>query len=317
MLSFAIRRLISAVPVFFGILAISFVFVQLLPGDPVLMMIGDTDSVTEEYLAQRRAALGLDRSLPVQFIAWMGQLSQGNLGYSFLTKLPVQDMLLERIGPTLLLAGSAMCMALLIGVPLGTWSALRQNTGIDYTAAVVSMLAISIPNFFLGLLGIFVFSLNLGILPSSGMQTPGAPFALVDLLRHLILPAGILSAVLIGPYVRYTRQGMLEVMRSDFIVTATAKGVPRFGVIFGHALRNALIPLTTVLAIQIPSLFAGAVVIETVFSWPGMGRLVLSSISQRDYPVILAVVLLSALLVMIFNFLADVVAGILDPRIRL
>lgn len=316
MIAYTARRLLTALPVFLGILMLSFAFVQMLPGDPVLMMLGETDQVTEEFIEQRRAELGLDRSIPVQFFAWLRELAQGNLGNSFTTGQPVSELLLERIGPTLALTGTALLLALTIGVPLGVLSAIRQNTAIDYGAATVSMLAISIPNFFLGLLGIFLFSLWLGVLPSGGMQTPGQPFSWGDLLTHLILPASILAAVLLGPYVRYTRQGMLEVMRQDYMVAAKAKGVSRPGIVVRHGLRNALIPLSTVVAIQIPALLAGAVVIETVFSWPGMGRLIFTSITQRDYPIILAVVMLSAILVMLFNLMADLLAGVLDPRIR-
>ena len=179
------------------------------------------------------------------------------------------------------------------------------------------MFAISIPIFFLGLMAIYVFSLRLGWLPPGGISTLGVTGSFSDTVRHLALPACVLSAVLLGPYVRYVRQSMLEVLGMDYIRTAIAKGAPRMRVVFRHALRNALIPLTTVLAIQIPALLAGTLVIETVFAWPGLGLLVYDAISNRDYPIILAVVMLSAALVVLFNLIADVVAAVLDPRIRL
>ena len=179
------------------------------------------------------------------------------------------------------------------------------------------MLAISIPNFFLGLMAIYLFSLKLGWLPTGGLRTLGAEPSFGDSLAHLIMPAGVLAAVLIGPYVRYTRQSMLDVLHQDYMTTPKAKGVPRPLILTFHGLRNALVPLTTVIAIQIPALLAGTVIIETIFTWPGMGQLVLEGISRRDYPIIVGVVLVSAVLVMAFNLIADMMAAILDPRIRL
>jgi peptide/nickel transport system permease protein len=181
----------------------------------------------------------------------------------------------------------------------------------------LSMVAISIPVFFLGLMAIYFFSLQLGWFPPGGRATLGIQDSLSDTVSHLTLPACVLASVLIGPYVRYVRQSMLEVLSMDYIRTAVAKGVPRTRIIFRHALRNALIPLTTVLAIQIPALLAGTLVIETVFAWPGLGQMVYQAISDRDYPIILAVVLLSATLVVVFNLIADIVAAVLDPRIRI
>jgi peptide/nickel transport system permease protein len=318
MLTYLVRRLLIAIPVLFGILLISFVFVRLLPGDPMQVLLSPEQlGSSPEFVAQRRAELGLDDPVTVQYVAWVREVFQGNLGYSFHRRVPVTEMIGDRVGPTLLLTSAGVGLALLIGVPVGVFAALKQNSWVDYLSAAGSMLAISIPNFFLGLMAIYVFALWLGWLPTGGMGTLGAEPTFLDTVSHLALPAGVLSAVLLGPYVRYTRQSMLEVLRQDYITTANAKGVSRPGVTVFHALRNALVPLTTVLAIQIPALLAGTVIIETIFSWPGVGRLVLVAITSRDYPVILGVVLMSALLVMIFNLLADVAAAILDPRIRL
>ena len=250
-------------------------------------------------------------------MAWVGEVFKGNLGTSFHRRAPVTELIWGRVGPTALLTGTGVIIALLIGVPTGVIAAIRQNSWFDYFSATGSMVAISIPNFFLGLMAIFVFSLQLRWLPTGGLRTLGGTPSFGDSLRHLIMPAGVLSAVLIGPYVRYTRQSMLEVLRQDYITTATAKGVPRQAILVFHGLRNALIPLTTVIAIQIPALLAGTVIIETIFSWPGMGQLVLEGITRRDYPIIIGVVLVSAVLVMIFNLLADLLAAVLDPRIRL
>jgi len=317
-LAYLVRRIMIAVPVLLGILALSFILVHMLPGDPATVLLTPEEMVGDPGLIERRRAeLGLDRPLPVQYVAWLGEVANGNLGVSFHRKIPVTEMIAPRVMPTLILSGTGMVVALLIGVPVGVAAALRQNTKFDYAAGVGSMFAVSVPTFFQGLIAIYVFSIGLGWLPSGGMRTLGVPASGLDLLKHLVLPASVLSAVLMGPYVRYTRQSLLDVLRLDHVTTAKAKGVPRWGVVVKHALRNSLIPLTTVLALQIPSLLAGTVIIEYVFSWPGMGRLVIEGINSRDYPVILAVVMITAVLVLLFNFLADVTAAILDPRIRL
>jgi len=290
-----------------------------LPGDPMLALMGPAElGASPEFVARRRAELGLDRPIVVQYAAWVREVFQGNLGYSFHKNLPVTQMIGGRLWPTVLLTSTGVGLALLIGVPVGVIAAVRQNSWFDYLSATGSMLAISIPNFFLGLMAIHVFALWLGILPTGGMRTlTAAHSTLGDSLRHLVLPAGILAAVLLGPYVRYTRQSMLEVLHQEYIITAQAKGVGQLGVIVRHGLRNALIPLTTVVAIQIPILLAGTVIIETIFSWPGVGRLMLESINWRDYPVITGIVFMSAVLVLVSNLIADVLAAVLDPRIRL
>jgi peptide/nickel transport system permease protein len=320
MAAFVLRRLAIAVPVIIGILILAFCFVHLLPGSPMQMLIPPSDLSgpdSAKYIANMEAQLGLNKPLPLQWLNWMGQLFQGNLGYSYSQQVSVTSLIGQRIGGTLLLSLTALLLALVIAIPLGVTAALKQRSWFDYLAVGVSMLAISIPVFFLGLMAIYFFSLRLGWLPPGGRNTLGAASSLADTIKHLTMPACVLAAVLLGPYVRYVRQSMLEVLRMDYIRTAVAKGVPRRQVIFGHALRNALIPLTTVLAIQIPALLAGTLVIETVFAWPGLGKLVYDAISNRDYPIILAVVMLSAALVVAFNVVADIVAAVLDPRIRL
>jgi peptide/nickel transport system permease protein len=320
MVAFVLRRLAIAVPVILGILLIAFCFVHLLPGSPIQMLINPNDLSgpdSAKYLASLRAELGLNKPLPIQWLDWMGQLLKGNLGYSYQQQVPVTSLIGQRIGATVLLSVTALLLALAIAIPLGVVAALKQRSGFDYASVGLSMFAISIPIFFLGLMAIYVFSLRLGWLPPGGISTLGVAGSFSDTVRHLALPACVLSAVLVGPYVRYVRQSMLEVLGMDYIRTAIAKGAPRMRVVFRHALRNALIPLTTVLAIQIPALLAGTLVIETVFAWPGLGLLVYDAISNRDYPIILAVVMLSAALVVLFNLIADVVAAVLDPRIRL
>ena len=272
----------------------------------------------EEYIALRRAELGLDKPLPVQYVAWLAEVARGNLGYSFFDRRPVGDILKERIVPTIELMGTALLLALAVGVPVGLTGrhppVLARSTT---PPPSLSLATISTPSFFLGLAAIYIFSLKLDLLPTSGMFTAGAPRSLGDDLHHLILPATILGLNLAGPFVRYARSSLLEVIRQDYLTTARAKGLRAHGGRLRHAFPNALIPLITVVGIQVPALFAGAVVIEQIFSWPGMGQLALASITQRDYPVLIGFILVIAVLVLRRNLLADIAYAVVDPRIRL
>ena len=314
-----VRRVLISIPVLLGITVLSFAFVRLAPGDPVRMMINPEYMAggAEEFIARQRAALGLDQPLPVQYVAWLGETLQGNLGYSFFDRRPVGDILKERIGPTAELMGSALLFALIVGVPLGLLAAVRQYSILDYASAIASLATISTPSFFLALAAIYVLSLKLNLLPTSGMFTAGAPRSLADDLQHLVLPMLILGLNLTGPFVRYARSSLLDVIRQDYLTTARAKGVQPRLVVMRHALPNALIPLITVVAIRIPQLLAGAVIVEQIFAWPGMGQMALASITQRDYPVLMGFTLLSAVLVLVCNLVADVAYAFVDPRIRL
>ena len=317
MIAFIVRRLLISVIVLVGISMVLFGLLQLMPGDPAEMMLdpfsfqGDRAAA----LARIRAELGLDKPLPLQYLAWMGQLLQGNLGFSYVDGRPVGQVILGRLGPTALLMGSALILALIVGIPVGMLAALRRNTWVDYTASFVSLLAISVPSFFLGLVGIYVFALKWGVLPPGGLHTTGQT-GFGDLLKHLILPAAILGFAMMGPYVRYARSSMLDVLDQDYLITARSKGLRFRRVIRRHGLPNALIPLVTVVAIQIPILLGGAVVIEEIFAIPGIGQLVLDSIQSRNYPVVLAFVMLVAVLVLLCNLLADIAYAVIDPRIR-
>jgi peptide/nickel transport system permease protein len=314
-----VRRILISIPVLVGITVLSFVFVRLAPGDPVRMMVNPEYMAggAEEYIARRRAELGLDQPLPIQYVAWVSEVARGNLGYSFFDRRPVGDILKERVWPTTELMGAALLLALVVGVPLGLMAAVKQYSVLDYASAVVSLATISTPSFFLGLAAIYIFSLKLNLLPTSGMFTAGAERNWLDDLHHLVLPAIILGLNLAGPFVRYARSSLLEVVRQDYLTTAHAKGLQSGLVIVRHALPNALIPLITVVALQIPALFAGAVVIEQIFSWPGMGQLALASITQRDYPVLMGFTMIIAVLVLLSNLLADMAYAVVDPRIRL
>jgi ABC-type dipeptide/oligopeptide/nickel transport system permease component len=313
------RRILISVPVFFGITMLSFGFVRLAPGDPVRMMVNPEYMAggAEEYIARRRAELGLDQPVPIQYLAWSAEIARGNLGYSYHDRRAVVDILKERVWPTTKLMATALLVALLLGVPLGIVAALRQYSALDYGSAVLSLATISTPSFFLGLAAIYVFALKLDLLPTAGMFTAGAPYSLGDDLRHLILPAGILGLNLAGPFARYARTSMLEVIRQDYLTTARAKGLRDRLVVVRHALPNTLIPLITYVGYQVPVLCGGAVVIEQIFTWPGMGQLALASITQRDYPVLMGFTMTIAVLVLISNLLADVAYAVVDPRIRL
>jgi ABC-type dipeptide/oligopeptide/nickel transport system permease component len=314
-----IRRILISIPVLLGITVLGFAFVRLAPGDPVRMMINPEYMAggAEEYVARLRAELGLDKPVPIQYVAWLGEVAKGNLGYSYFDRRPVGDIVKERVWPTIELMGTALLIAICIGVPIGLLAAIHQYSALDYASAVLSLATISTPSFFLGLAAIYIFSLKLNLLPTSGMFTAGEPRSLGDDLQHLILPAAILGLNLSGPFQRYARSSLLEVIRQDYLTTARAKGLREQLIILRHALPNALIPLITVVGIQIPALFAGAVVIEQIFSWPGMGQLALASITQRDYPVLLGFMLIVAVLVLISNMVADIAYAVVDPRIRL
>ena len=314
-----LRRLAISVPVFFGITLLTFVLVRLTPGDPVLYLIDPAamSGAPEEYVAARRTELGLDRPAAVQYAAWLRELAQGNLGYSYVNGRPVLAMITERVEPTTRLMGTALLFALLIGIPLGVVAALKQYSALDYGIAVLSLAVISTPAFFLALGAIYVFSLRLDLTPIGGMGTIGRAPNLLDAARHLTLPAGILALSLTGPIVRYTRASLLEVLTQDYLATARAKGLRQRVVVTRHALPNALIPIISVVGVMIPLLFGGSVIVEQIFSWPGMGQLILAAIGQRDYPVIMGITMVIAVLVLAFSVLTDIAYTMVDPRIRI
>lgn len=316
--AFVIRRLIVNLGVFLLITVGIFALVHAAPGDPVEMMINPEQAGAggAAYIAQQRHLLGLDQALPVQYWDWLLNAARGNLGFSYLQHRPVTSVLGERLGPTLELMGLAIVVSLVVGVPLGIIAAVRRNTVVDYGATVFSLGAISIPPFFLGITAIYLFSLTWNLLPSAGMSTPGSG-STGDLVRHLVLPVLILGLAAAGPITRYARSGLIGELAEDYVRTAEAKGASRSRVVLRHAFRNSLIPLITVIAMSIPTLLAGAVVIEQVFAWPGMGQLAISSISQNDYPVIIGFSLYIAALVLFCNLAADVLYAVADPRVEL
>ncbi len=318
MFAFVARRLIISVLVLFGISILLFAMLRWMPGDPTEALL-DPLSFTgdrEAALTDLRRRLGLDRSLIVQYFSWLREVLQGNLGYSYVDGRPVTEILGDRLGATARLMTASVIIGLLVGVPLGIVAAMRKNSMVDYVSSAGSLLMISVPSFFTALVGIYVFGIKLGWLPTSGQNTPGQT-GLLDSLEHLILPASILGLSLAGPYMRYVRSSLLEVLSQDFLVTARSKGLTRRRVVVRHALANALIPLITVMAVQLPALFGGAVVIEQMFAWPGMGRMALDAVNARNYPIILGFVMFVAILVLLSNLAADVMYAIVDPRVRL
>jgi peptide/nickel transport system permease protein len=293
----------------------SFVLMKSTPGGPMSIYRERAD-VSREDVTRLRQQLGLDDPIPVQYLRWVGNLARGDWGDSFVTNERVIDRIGQRLPATFLLMGAGFTLTLVIAIPVGVLAAVKQYSWFDYLATGVAFIGLSMPVFWFGLLMILLFSVQLGWLPTSGIATIGSGFHIGDRLKHLVMPATVLALVFAGGYTRYLRGSMLEVIMQDYVRTARAKGLREQAVITRHALRNALIPLVTLLALDIPELFTGAVVTESIFAWPGMGRLYLESLARLDYTVLMAILTVSAVLVILSNLVADVLYAYLDPRIR-
>lgn len=313
MWKYVAKKILLALPVLLGITLIDYL-IMCLAGSPLDMMI--SPRATQEAVAMKAQQLGLDQPVLVQYLSWLGQLFQGNLGYSYKSYQPVAEMIGSQMAPTLLLMGVSLVLGLLIAVPAGIYSAIHRYQKRDFAVVTASFFGSSIPGFFLALILIYVFNVRLGWLPSSGMFTPGTGGDFWDMVRHLIMPAVVLAVSVAGSNIRYIRSAMLEILEMDYLRTAKAKGIGRFLVINKHALRNALLPIVTVIGMQIPTLFGGAVIIEQIFSWPGLGLVTMNAITGRDYPVIMGVCLLSAVVVQVSNLLTDIVYALVDPTIK-
>jgi peptide/nickel transport system permease protein len=312
MLMYLLRRLLAALPVLALVAVVSFVVLHLIPGDPATVLLG-TDA-TPERVALMRQDMGLDEPLPVQFAVWVAHVLRGDLGRSWFLGRPVTSALLERLPPTMLLAVASLLVAVLVGVPAGLWAAVRQNTGWDRALMMLALGGVSVPSFWLGLALILVFGVKLGWLPTGGYVAPSDD--LRGALTHLVLPAislGVAQAALIA---RITRSAMLDVLRQDWVRTARAKGLHEPGVILGHALRNSLVQVITVVGLAFGILLGGAVIVETVFTYPGLGRLVVVAVQRRDYLVVQGALLLVATLYVLVNLAADLLYGVVDPRLR-
>lgn len=314
MMRYIIKRLLIAIPVLMGITLLDYT-IMCLAGSPLAMMQGPR--VSQAAVEAKAIQLGLNQPIYIQYFTWLGQLLRGNWGYSIKTYLPVYDMISANLGPTLLLMGTSMILGFLIAIPLGVYSATHQYTKGDYTAVTFSFLGTSIPSFFLSLILVYFFTIKLGWLPSSGMTTLGAEGGAWDVIRHMMMPVIVLSTSLAGSNIRYIRSSVLEILQQDYLRTAKAKGIGRFLTINKHAMRNALLPIVTVIGMEIPALIGGAVIVEQVFSWPGLGLLTMTAIMNRDYPVIMGVSLLSAVIVLAGNLMTDILYAVVDPTIQL
>jgi peptide/nickel transport system permease protein len=314
---FVVRRLAQAIPTLFGITLVSFILMRLSPSDPVSLMVVGASDLSKDDIAAIRQAYGLDQPLPLQYTSWLSHVLVGDFGQSFLFKRPVIQMIGATLPNTLLLASCALVLALAIGVPLGVLAAHYRGSLLDQVIRVFGVAGHAIPGFWFALLFILVLSVNFRVFPVGGMQTIGKdPWDLGDRLSHLIGPALALSLGGIANYSRYMRTEMLEVLGQDFVRTAYAKGLYQRRVLFIHALRNALLPLITALGGLLATLVSGAVVIEQVFAWPGMGRMTYEAARSKDYPVVMAVVLFSSALLLLSYIVRDVAYGVVDPRIR-
>ncbi|MBI3977864.1 MAG: ABC transporter permease [Chloroflexi bacterium] len=315
---YVVQRLLISVPVFFGITILVFTMISLAPGDPVLMVIplDQIQQATPEELQAIRASLGLDKPVPVRYTLWLKEAVRGNLGSSLKWHTRVSDMLQERMGATLRLAVASLLLSLALGIPAGIVMALRQYSKLDYALSIFVLAQWSTPAFFIALVLIYVFALHLQWLPAFGMATPGIPPSLWDQIKHLAMPAFILGMHNTAIWARYTRASVLDVMHADYVTTARAKGLQERVVTMRHVFRNALLPIVTLLGLSIPQLLSGAVITETIFSWPGMGQMIFAATMNRDYPVLMGVVSVSAILVLASNLLADLAYVVVDPRIR-
>jgi peptide/nickel transport system permease protein len=312
---FILRRLLQALPLLLGISVASFAIMKAVPGGP-LAAYESSPNVTDEDLRRLEHAFGLDQPLPVQYLNWLGRFLVGDWGYSFISHQPVLGLIGERLPNTIYLMGTVFVVVVLLAVPIGVLTAVKQYSWFDHLVTGSTFAFLSTPTFWLGLLLIILFGLQLRWLPLGGISTPGAPFDLGDRLRHLILPVSTIALVQLGSHVRYLRASMLETISQDYMRTAHAKGLSERNVVLRHALKNAAIPLVTVVALDIPELFVGALVTEQIFGWPGMGRLFWDAATRSDYPVLMGILAVSSTLIVVANLLADVVYGYLDPRIR-
>jgi peptide/nickel transport system permease protein len=314
-------RVVQGLLLVLAVVVLNFVLVHAAPGDPVETIAGASGGMSPELMAELRSQYGLDRSLPVQLGVYLKRVASGDLGYSYFFNLPVTQMILERLPATLLLVLCSVLLAFLVGTLLGVLSARKPNGWLSQGITVLSMVGFAAPVFWTGMMLVLVFAAWWPILPVSGMRSADSSGAggladVLDVLHHLVLPAFTLAIVYLAQYSRLSRSSMLDVLSADYIRTARAKGLAESLVLYKHALRNALLPVITMLGLQFGNVLAGAVIVETVFNWPGLGRLAFDSVLRRDYPTILGVLLFSAIVVVVMNILTDLAYRLIDPRIK-
>lgn len=320
-IEFVARRLFWAVFVILGIIVVNFILLRLAPGDPAAIMAGQAGATDEQYIAQLRQQFGLDRPMHEQLLSYIANVAQFDLGLSVRQQVPVADLILQRLPATLLLTGVSFIFSLAAGILLGALASRRAGGWADSFITVLALAAYATPIYWLGLMLILVFSVGLGWLPAYGMSTIGAGDAgmlayMLDVGRHLLLPALTLGLFYMAVYARLTRASMLEVQDQDFVKTARAKGLPEARITRAHILRNGVLPVISYAGFQAGHLIGGAVLVETVFGWPGIGRLAFDSLLQRDYNLLLGVFLFTAIMVIVFNIITDLVYTLVDPRIE-
>jgi peptide/nickel transport system permease protein len=313
---YLLKRAALLVPQLLILFVLSFGLVHLTPGATGAV---DLNALSGENLAQMRERLGLDRPLPVQFADWLWHAIRLDFGDSFMDGMPVRDKILDRLPATMLLTGTALVLSLLLAIPLGIISSLKRNSFVDYGLTIFAFLGVSIPGFWAAIVVIIVFGVQLGWLPVQGMESVGRSVdsRTMDVIRHLVLPATVLGLEGTAALTRLVRSSVTDVLVEDYIRTARAKGLAERVVLLRHALKNALLPMVTLVGLRLPTLIGGAVVIETVFAWPGIGRLGWEAVLQRDYPVVMGLVVFTGVLTILGNLLADLAYAAIDPRIQL
>lgn len=315
MISYIIRRALMAIPLLIGITILSFAIIKMAPGDPTSLMMDP--NIKPEDKVKFIEKYGLDDPVPIQYLKWVGNMAQGDFGTSLIRKgVPVSEMIMNRLPNTLLLMIVSTLLAVIVAIPFGVLSATRPYSKLDYTVTVTSFLGLATPNFWIGLVLIMVFAVRLQILPTGGVATLNEPFSIIDRIQHLILPAFVLATADMAGLTRYTRSSMLEVTKQDYMRTARAKGFKERKVIYKHGLRNGLIPVITIFGLLLPTFIGGSVIVEKIFGWPGIGLLFIDSAFQRDYPVIMALTVISSIFVIVGNLIADILYAVFDPRIE-
>jgi peptide/nickel transport system permease protein len=315
MFKFILHRLAQAIPLIIGVSIIGFALMHLAPGGP-LAVYTLNPTIQAQDIERIKVALGLDQPIHIQYLKWAGGMFSGTWGHTFFGGRPVLHVIVERVPATFVLMGSALSVAILIGTAIGMLGAVRRYSLFDYLATTGALFALSFPTFWFGLMAIYLFAVNLRWLPSGGMYELGNEGDPLDLLRHLILPTTVLALVLIATWSRYARSSFLEVIHQDYIRTARAKGLIERDVMLRHAFPNAVVPLIALFGIQLPTLFSGALVAETIFGWPGMGRLFVDSLTMKEYPVLMGMMMFTALFVIVGNLIADIGIALVDPRVR-
>jgi peptide/nickel transport system permease protein len=319
MASYILKRLLQLLPVILVIICVNFILVRLAPGDPIIYLVGEAP-VSREFIEELRAQYGLDQPLYWQLLLYLGRIAQGDLGYSFISRDSVAAIILSRLPATLLLLGTQFVLSIIIGIALGVTSAYKRGSASDYAVSFISLIGFAVPAFWLGQMLMLVFALWLDLLPAQGMRSLRFDLtgwsAVVDVAKHMILPAVTLTIFNLALIARVTRANMINVLRMEYIAYARSKGVPERSIVMVHALRNALLPVITVIGLNLRTLIAGAVLTETVFAWPGIGRLTYDAIFARDYPVLMGIFIVIGITVVIANILTDIAYSWLDPRVR-